>query len=220
MESIKKFIGNNRHFLYMIIWIPLLGFFYCCQKFVTPKYIMHSSIDDHIPFLKVFILPYVFWYFYISAPFVYFGLKSKDDFLKLTKFIFLGMGISYIIYVILPSGQNLRPILLEKDIFTKMVGVIYAIDPPANVCPSIHVIDAVGVNIVICSSPLFEKNRRVKVISTIIMVLICLSTMFIKQHSFLDVIAGIALSIGLYGYVYLVPGLKKKKQDTSSTSEI
>ena len=165
MDIIKKFINENKHFLYMLIWIPLLLVFGFCQKFLSAKYIMHSSIDDHIPFIKFFIIPYVVWYFYIGGAFVYFGLKCKEDFLKLTKFIFWGMSISYIIYIIWPSGQNLRPVLMENDIFTKTIGLIYYIDPPVNVCPSIHVMDSIGVNLVVCNSELFKGNKKVKVIS-------------------------------------------------------
>lgn len=219
MEKVKKFIVENNHFLYMLIWIPLLTCFYFCQKFLKPKYIMHCRIDDYIPFLKVFILAYVFWYFYMGIGFVYFGLKSKEDFLKLSKFIFWGMGISYAIYIVLPNGQDLRPVLYSHDIFTNMVRRIYSVDPPANVCPSIHVLNSIAVNVVVCKSKLFRDNKKIKIVSSIIMVLICMSTMFIKQHSLLDVTAGVILSCILYVSIYKIPYARKTKEENAEAQK-
>lgn len=213
MNTIIKFINEHKHFLYLFILIPLLICFNFCQIFLKPKYIMYCSFDDYIPFLKIFILVYMFWFIYIGIGFVYFGLKSRDDFMNLAKFLFLGMGISYVIFVILPSGQNLRPTLDGDDILTKMVGFIYSIDPPTNVCPSIHVINSIGVNAVVWNSSLFANNKRIKISSAATMILICLSTLFIKQHSFLDVIAGIGLSIVLYGFIYTIPKVRKKREE-------
>ncbi|MCY6355821.1 phosphatase PAP2 family protein [Clostridium sp. ZS2-4] len=215
MDTIIKFINEHKHFLYLLILIPLLICFSFCQRFLKPKYIMYCSLDNYIPFLKIFILAYMFWFIYMGISFVYFGLKSRDDFMNLAKFLFLGMGISYIIFVTLPSGQNLRPVLKENDILTKMVGFIYSIDPPTNVCPSIHVINSIGVNAVVWNSSLFANNKRIKISSAVAMTLICLSTLFIKQHSLLDVIAGIGLSSVLYTFIYTIPGVRKKTEEVA-----
>ncbi len=219
MNTIRKPINEYKHLLYMLILIPLLICFNFCQRFLKPKYTIHCSFDDYIPFLKVFILAYMFWFIYMGIGFVYFGLKSREDFMNLIKFIFLGMGVSYIIFVTLPSGQNLRPALQGNDILTKMIGFIYSIDPPVNVCPSIHVINSIGVNAVVWNSSLFANNKRIKVSSAVIMILICFSTLFIKQHSFLDVIAGIGLSIMLYIFIYTIPRVRNKKERVAESME-
>lgn len=217
MDTVRKFINEHKHFLYLFILIPLLICFNFCQRFLKPKYIMYCRFDDYIPFLKIFILAYMFWFIYMGIGFVYFGLKSRDDFMNLAKFIFLGMGISYVIFVTLPSGQNLRPTLVGNDILTEMVGFIYYIDPPINVCPSIHVINSIGVNAVVWNSSLFANNKRIKISSAIATILICLSTLFIKQHSFLDVIAGIGLSTMLYVFIYTIPRVRKKRQEVTES---
>jgi membrane-associated phospholipid phosphatase len=100
-----------------------------------------------------------------------------------------------------------------------MVGFIYSIDPPINVCPSIHVINSIGVNAVVWNSSLFANNKRIKVSSAVIMILICFSTLFIKQHSFLDVIAGIGLSIMLYVFIYTIPRVRNKKEQVAESLE-
>ncbi|MFU0824754.1 phosphatase PAP2 family protein [Clostridium sp.] len=211
MNYIRRFIKENNHFLYLLLFIPLILVFYFCEKFITPKYIMHSKYDDYIPFIKFFIIPYMFWFVYMAIGFVYFGLKSREDFIKLFKFIFFGMSISYAIFILFPNWQNMRPVLRDKDVFSEAVGFIYSVDSSTNVFPSIHVINAIGVNIAICKSSLFEGRKNMKILSSLAMILICASTLFIKQHSLIDVIGGIVLSTILYVCIYYVPERHKAK---------
>ena len=212
MNTKQSNTKEYKHFLYLLIFLPLLFWFYICQQHLQPKYIIHSKIDDYIPFLKVFIIPYLFWFFYIGIGLMYFGMKSKKDYFYLIKLIYISMTVCYIIYCVLPSGQSLRPVIKNTDIFSRLVNFIYTIDPPTNVCPSLHVIDAISVNIVVWNSELFENNKKVKIISLICMILICASTMFIKQHSIIDVFAGIGFSIVLYLSVYIVPELIQNRE--------
>ncbi|QGU94218.1 phosphatase PAP2 family protein [Clostridium bovifaecis] len=219
MSYIIGFLKKNKHFLYLLVFVPLILVFYFCQRFITPRYIMHSKYDEYIPFVKFFIVPYIFWFIYMAIGFVYFGLKSKEEFIKLLKFIFWGMSISYMIFVLFPSGQNMRPSLNDKDVFSKAVGFIYSVDPPINVFPSIHVINAIGVNIAVCNSALFNNRKRIKSLSSIVMIFICASTVFIKQHSLIDVLAGTVLSLGIYSVIYYIPEVIKKKRNKEVEKE-
>ncbi|KYH29306.1 MULTISPECIES: phosphatase PAP2 family protein [Clostridium] len=211
MNYIRRFIKGNMHFLYLLLFVPLILVFCFCEKFITPKYIIHSKYDDYIPFIKFFIVPYMFWFVYMAIGFVYFGLKSRKDFIKLFKFIFFGMSVSYVIFILFPNWQNMRPILKDKDVFSVVVGFIYSVDSSTNVFPSIHVINSIGVNIAICESSLFIERKSIKILSSLVMILICASTVFIKQHSLIDVIGGIVLSAVLYVCIYYIPERHKAK---------
>ena len=41
--------------------------------------IMHTKVDEWIPFLPVFIVPYLLWFLYIFAALVYFSRADKDE---------------------------------------------------------------------------------------------------------------------------------------------
>ena len=70
-----------KHFLkellkkYGHIWILGYGFIYLpwfmhLEKTVTSNYhIMHSSLDDMIPFNEYFVIPYLLWFAYVTAAF-------------------------------------------------------------------------------------------------------------------------------------------------------
>ena len=98
-----------------------------------------------------------------------------------------------IIYFIYPSAQDLRPEeFLRDNIFTDIIKRLYAFDTNTNVCPSIHVTGAISVSIAAWNSKHF-KNVPARMAFSIITVLICLSTVFLKQHSALDVFWGVVL---------------------------
>ncbi|WMJ85684.1 phosphatase PAP2 family protein [Anaerocolumna sp. MB42-C2] len=195
------------YFFIYIIWFFLL------EKKVTTNYTpVHIWLDDYIPFNEWFVIPYYLWFFFIFSTVAYFFLKSKEDFYKVTAFLFIGMTICLIIYTIWPNGQNLRPDLStigRDNIFIRVVKALYATDTSTNVCPSIHVFNSIGANIAILRCEQLKKYKWLRIGSTILTVLISLSTMFLKQHSAFDAIAAIALSIVMY---YLVYGWSDYKQ--------
>mgnify|MGYP001574764921 FL=1 len=82
------------------------------------------------------------------------------------------------------------------DFFSNLVLNLYAADNPYNCFPSIHVLNSVLIALYIYES---EKVCKVtKTICVITTVFIILSTMFIKQHYFVDVLAGIIFACVLY----------------------
>lgn len=201
-DKIKELIRNNRHlailFYYIVMWF---GYNYLNQTTVPDIYLYHP-IDSKIPFVKEMVVPYVLWYLYIFVPLAYFAFKSPDDFRKLCMFMFTGMTISYLIFYLVPNGQNLRPIITETDVFSRIINSIYSTDRPTNSLPSMHVILSVAVNASIYNSTILAKFKKLKLFSMLLCILICASTVFIKQHSILDVVAGLIVSSLLYSRIY------------------
>lgn len=207
MKYIKKFFKTYPHVYTFIIGLILLVWFETLEKVIPPskaEHIMHIRLDDYIPFVKYFIIPYLFWFFYIGITLTYLFFKSRNDFLKLSAFLYIGMSICYITYMVYPNGQNLRPVLTDTDIFTRLVQFIYSTDTPTNCCPSIHVIDSLAVHAAIMNYDGFKNKKRIKSASFIIMCLICISTVTLKQHSCIDGFIGMGLSLVLYIGIYKI----------------
>ena len=50
------------------------------KKTVTSNYhIMHSSLDDMIPFNEYFVIPYLLWFAYVTAAIAYLFFKNKEE---------------------------------------------------------------------------------------------------------------------------------------------
>jgi hypothetical protein len=138
----------------------------------------------------------------MGVGFVYLGRVSKKDYYRLCVFLFGGMCICYTIYMIFPNAQNLRPVITEDDIFSRVIQYIYATDTNTNVSPSIHVFNSIAVHIALINCPEFNKKKFWKYASLITMILISLSTVFIKQHSIKDGMWAVVLAAVLYLVIY------------------
>lgn len=205
MANFQKYFKEYRHFLWLLIWPLILHFFFWVEKTVVAKYTVHSFLDDLIPFVDWFILAYGSWYFYLLAGFVLLGFFSKNDFLSLCLLIYAGHIICYIFYLAFPNGQELRPVLTESgSVFTSLIQNLYAIDTPTNVFPSLHVYDAMAVHV--CARNYLKRHKHYFLlgVSFAVMVLSSISTVFVKQHSILDIFGAIPLFFVLYFLVNIV----------------
>lgn len=163
---------------------------------------IHIPLDDIIPFNKYFIIPYLLWFVYITSTIIFFFFYDKLELVRYAVFLITGMTICIIIYALFPSYQTLRPNLTGDDIFTRIIIAIYNIDSPSDVCPSIHVLNSAAAHIAVIKSRFFKSRKILKTISLILTILICLSTVFLKQHSVVDGLCALMLAGLLYIPIY------------------
>ncbi len=164
--------------------------------------VIHSALDDKIPFVEIFIIPYLGWFAYCAFFFFLFLLMyDMEDFFKNAAFFFTGMTLFLIISSIWPNIQYLRPVVMPRDnVFTHMIAHLYQTDTPTNLWPSIHVYNAIGTHLAVYNSKRFSK--LLKNCSLVFCISVILSTMFIKQHSVIDVLGGIIFAVATNLVVY------------------
>ena len=214
MSSLKKLIKKYGHIWIMAYFAIYLPWFLYLEKHVTTRYhVMHSVVDDWIPFNEYFIIPYFLWFAYIAAVILWFFFTNKEDYYRVCILLFTGMTLSLLICTLFPNGTDFRPYVdPEKNIFAKAVSLLYATDTCTNVFPSIHVYNSVAVHIGIIRSEQFKNNRIVRLISGVLMVSICMSTVFLKQHSIIDVAGALLLCGAVYPLVY-APGAQRSREN-------
>ena len=200
--KIKTWIHTHPYCLAWLYFIFYLSGFFMIEKCVKPRYIIHCVLDDWIPFCEWFVIPYCTWFILLVGALAYAMFYSKEDFEKLCFLMFTGMTICLALYVILPNGLNLRPTILKDNLLCKWVSWLYQADTPTNVCPSIHVASSVAIYEVTKRSNLFKERKMIKIAMWVLVSLICLSTLFLKQHSVIDVVLGYLLTKGLSYMVY------------------
>lgn len=202
----KAFFHKYKHawvFLYGFIYFP--WFWYLEKNITNNYYVIHTTFDEQIPFIECFIVPYLLWFGFIAFATFYFFLKDKQSFYRMALFLIIGMTVFLIISTLYPNGQILRPTEFERDnLFVDLVIQLYKGDTPTNIFPSIHVYNSIGVHIAIRNSECLKTNKFAQHGSFILAVLIILSTMFLKQHSIIDVIGAIVLAIPAYYFSYVV----------------
>lgn len=201
MEKVKKIIRWIKEHQYCLaglyLFVFLLGF-YLLERFgPEPQWMVYSVIDGWIPFNEWFVLLYFLWYLWVPAFMIYFMLRDKKAYLMLCLTMFTGATLCLLIYLIWPNGLELRQEITGNNFCAEIVRLLRSIDPPRNVCPSIHVSSTVAIHLVICRSEIFSKNRKIKLLSWTVTLGISVSTLLIKQHSIIDVLCGWGLSVVL-----------------------
>lgn len=184
------------HLLYLLGWILFFILFFLTENLIPVEkcYPVHSKLDDMIPFCEYFVIPYTGWYLLIAGSLIYFALYNPDNFKKMNTYIIITMLLSMVIYVVFPSRQDLRPEFFTRDnIFTNIMKLLYSLDTNTGVCPSIHVAYSIG----IASTWLREKSASVlcKTLISVFCFLVCISVVFVKQHSVIDIFAAIPICI-------------------------
>ena len=190
---------NNPEFSHLKLlfgWVVYFSFYFLTENIIPVEncHVIYCGLDSIIPFNEWFIIPYTFWYLLIVISLIYFALYNTESFKKLQTYIIITQIISVIIYIVYPSCQNLRPVVFPRDNFlTDCISLIYSLDTNTGVCPSLHCAYSIG----IASVWFREKSvsKLWKAFVTITVILICLSTMFIKQHSAVDFFAALPVCL-------------------------
>jgi len=221
---LKHLYEKYKHGWILSYFFVYLIWFYILEHTVTTKFTaIHSRLDDLIPFNEVFIIPYFIWFAYIFITVAYFFLTSKKDFYRCCAYLFSGMTVCLIVYTFFPNGHHLRVdlnTLGRSNIFIDMLSGIYHIDTATNVFPSIHVFNSVGAFIAIHKSEKLHKIKWLQWSTLILTILICMSTVFLKQHSILDVFGALVLNTIIYTIVYLPSRVRATKTAKHELSKI
>ncbi len=185
------------------IWQAITGEVLVYQEVV-------SSLDAYIPFCEWFVIPYYFWFVFLVGMALYGLLFDVRAFRHFMWFVILSYSATAVIYLLWPNMQALRPTDIGRDNWmVDIVHKLYNFDTNTNVCPSIHVLGSFAV----CFAGLHSRTLKGwgwKVFFVVSTVLISASTVFLKQHSILDVFAALALCAVCYPLVFFVICREKK----------
>lgn len=208
-----------RHVLLLLFW-PVFGLLFTyVERFYPVKkyYSVHCALDDAIPFCEWFFIPYLFWFVWLVGTLAYTFFFDVPAFKKMMYFVMFTYTVTIVIYFLFPTCQELRPPEFERqNLLTQMIGGFYQFDTNTNVCPSIHVIGSFAGAFALWECRALQKPqyRAAIVITTL---LISISTVFVKQHSVIDVAA--ALPLCAIGYYFCFGKSRIHSQSTEAVVE-
>jgi len=182
------------HLKLLLGWVGYFTLYFLTENLIPREncHVVYSPLDDLIPFCEVFIIPYVFWYALIVISLLYFLLYNVESFKKLQTYIIITQVAAMTIYILFPNRQDLRPTEFPREnVFTQVISWLYAFDTSTNVCPSLHVAYSLGIASVWVKEK--DVSRWWKAFVVVAVILICMSTAFIKQHSVLDAFAALPI---------------------------
>ena len=114
-----------------------------------------------------------------------------------------GMTIFLIVSYVYPNAQHLRPAEFPRNnLFTSIVKWLYKTDTPTNILPSIHVFNSLTCCMAILQNKRKHFKKTTDIAVVILTILIIMSTMFLKQHSVVDVVLAALMYTGCYRIIY------------------
>ncbi len=111
--------------------------------------------------------------------------------------------LAFVGFILYPTGLE-RPVVSDGGFFPWTLQLIYAVDPPRNCFPSLHVAWAF-----VAALSCYRVHRRVGAAALVWATLIAVSTLYTKQHYLVDVLAGIAIAV--VGYAVFLHGYHRDR---------
>lgn len=158
-------------------------------------YSLASAFDHQIPLLSRTV--WIYWGCYIFWVVNYYiGTKyDKDNGYGFIGAHYIGEAICFIFFVFFPTIM-VRPEITGNSISDWIIKLTYQQDEANNLFPSIHCFASWLCWIGVRRNSFIPKWYQM--VSLVIAVLVCVSTLTVKQHVIADVPAGILLAEGSY----------------------
>lgn len=187
------------------LWVPAYLLTFTLLEHLPRQHYWATQLplDACIPFCPVFVVFYCSWYLLLVGTGLFLLVQDAGAFHRYMRFLALTFFLSAAIWFLVPSCQDLRPTHLEESsIFTAVLSLLYRIDTNTNVFPSAHMVGAIGAALAVWDWQRPGRHRGAVILTTVLAILICLSTVLIKQHALLDVLGGLLLAAAAGWFVY------------------
>lgn len=194
MNALKLPPDGRRIWLLPLISLTWNQLVYCGGGWLSrnlPHYDMTLPVDWATPFLPWTVLIYLGCYLFWALNYVLCARQEKRQAYRFFAADLLSKTVCLLFFLLLPT-TNLRPEVTGTGLCDQLIALVYEIDAPVNLFPSIHCLVSwlswIGVR------TQQDIPRWYRLFSLGMAVAVCLSTLTTKQHVVLDVAGGILLA--------------------------
>ncbi len=146
-----------------------------------------TFIDEHIPFIPVFVLPY--FSFFLLIPLTLTVLIPTDLGRECVIAFTIAMWTAAIVWYLIPTSI-IRPVVPGTGPFSAIVRFMYYVDGPANNFPSSHVFLSL-----MSGYYLSLAMPHWAFVVWAWSILSASSTVFVKQHHIIDILGGVVWAV-------------------------
>lgn len=198
MGNLKKIVP--KYAIVPLLFVVLLNFLvYNGSKLISSSlehFSFSTFIDAFIPFVPFFISIYLLAYLHWIVGYIVISRENEGTCYRILAAEVVAKLLCLFFFLVLPT-TIVRPEVEGSGVWNFLVRFIYAVDEPVNLFPSIHCLE---------SWMVFRGTMHLKKVSLpykwfmfVFAILVCFSTVLVKQHVFVDIIGGVCVvEIGLY----------------------
>lgn len=170
-------------------------------------HVIALPLDEQVPLIAPFVAFYVLAYIQWIVGYWLVACDEERVFRRVLVGDIVAKLITTAIFMLLPTTMA-RPEIVGRGFFERVIALIYRIDPPKNLFPSIHCLESW-----ICfraSLWMTRVPRWYRWGSLVLTLLVFASTVLIRQHLLVDIPAGVAVAeLGLLASGKLINRSKK-----------
>ena len=159
-------------------------------------YNLATALDAHIPLAPFFVLFYVLAYVQWVVGFCLIARESRAVCYRLIAGEILAKLCCMVIFLILPTAME-RPEITGGGVWNALLRLVYRLDRPVTLFPSIHCLESW-----FCfRGALYLKKppRWYPWLSLVMTLLVCASTVLVKQHLAVDIPSALLVAeLGLW----------------------
>ena len=156
---------------------------------------MTTWLEGVIPFQPAWIIVYFGCFLFWGANYILISRRGKEEWFRFLWADLCAELVCGLFFILMPT-TNVRPEVMGTDLASQLVVLLYQVDPPQNLFPSIHCMVSwfcfIGV----------RSDRRIPLwyrgFNCVFALAVCASTLFLKQHCIPDVFAGVLLAEATY----------------------
>lgn len=156
---------------------------------------MTTALEEAIPLQAGWIYVYFGCYLFWAVNYILISRRGQEFWFRFFFADLLAELVCGLCFVLLPC-TNVRPEVVGGDLASRLVRLLYQIDPAQNLFPSIHCLISW-----FCFAGLRGEKRlpaAYRIFCCLFALAVCASTLFLKQHCLPDVVAGVLLAEAAY----------------------
>ena len=142
-----RFLKRHKELLWFGLFAVVSAAYFSLQFLGLRHHLIHTPVDDVIPFVPAFIIPYVLWYFYVPGMMLFMCFKDREVFMRQVATLFTGAFICITVFALYPTRIDFRPDASGGGLLLALCRLIYANDQPYNVLPSLHCYEATAIHL-------------------------------------------------------------------------
>lgn len=211
MERMSERQFNRWYRTHLEKYIPAYAFFsllFCfgggtliysvTQQLVEGRqlYDLTMDFDRMVPFVPAWVFVYVLSFPFWGVSYILAARENSRDFWF--RFVFsdlLARAVCAVIFVVFPT-TNVRPECGTEGFWNQAMALIYAVDPPLDLFPSIHCMVSLMCYLGIRKCEAIPRWYRTGTL--VFTCLVFASTQFTKQHYIVDVFGGVILALACF----------------------
>lgn len=196
-RTLGRWIPREAVFSLIFTLIFELMTYYIAKKLILGR-TMHRvdiALDHQIPQRYEWILVYFGAFLFWGISFILVSRRGKERWHRFFTANIFALIVCGVLFVAYPTYIE-RPELTGSGFFYQAMRFLYWVDTPVNIFPSVHCMASW-----LCFLGLRSDRtlpRAFRAFELVFALMICASTLLVKQHCIADVIAGVALAQGFY----------------------